>query len=566
MSSKDSSNPAPSSEQPPEKKQKLEGDSSNDGDMVALKPIHCPHIPDFGVGFYYGRVTRINLDPVSRERLKPLCVAAMDYHNERKDTNYEFVELEKAKGQPYHTNIVLNVTMVGRIPEDGTTKMFEARVMWCKLENGRKFPFAVLFCREKASEGDGNDGDSDAYIDPFDYDESEDEVEKGSHCSERSMNDEEMEQYKVAVEASDGFDVPDFGDVMDCGRITPIHLGPSTIKRLKPLCECAIDWYNEKWGTNYEFVKLEKANMQGCCGIVYYLTFVGCIPNVDTTKSFEARVLLGIPEIARAFPITVYICREKASKGDVLAVVPLHLADSWVRIHDLPAGCMSLNIGKQLRNYISMFLDYDASNNFSFWKNYMRIKVRIDVCAPLHLKKKTFCTKTLDLVEVDVMREWGNRLRIPNRRSTNFGVWGGGGVVCGERWLRDEGTKMGGVANHKFVAGCGGSDGGIDNSSEIELDLVDDRKKKRCGLRVMQAQQKDMEVDSLTLQKSFDALSSGDGQIVNENTSAVLVPRSAGSHESYKLELLVAWEPTSSLSSKGAHSERRSWDTFSLRN
>ncbi|XVF88713.1 hypothetical protein PTKIN_Ptkin19aG0072600 [Pterospermum kingtungense] len=314
MSSKDPSKPPPSSEQPPEKKQKLEGDSSDDVDMVALKPSDCPHIPDFGVCFYYGRVTRINLGPLSRERLKPLCVAALDYHNQRKDTNYEFVELGKAKGQPYGTDIVFNVSMVGRIPEDNTTKMFEARVQWNKLEYGREIPFDVYFCREKASEGDNsNDRDSDEYIDPLDFDESEDEVDWGSDRS-RSMNGEEMEQYMVAVEASDGFDVPPFGDVMDSGRITPIHLGPSTLKRLKPLCEAAMVWYNEKWGSDYEFVKLEKANMQGCRGIVYYLTLVGCNPNVDSTKSFEARVLLGIPEIAGDCPITVYFCRDKASK------------------------------------------------------------------------------------------------------------------------------------------------------------------------------------------------------------------------------------------------------------
>ncbi|XVF88723.1 hypothetical protein PTKIN_Ptkin19aG0073600 [Pterospermum kingtungense] len=204
--------------------------------------------------------------------------------------------------------------MVGRITEDNTTKMFEARVQWNKLEYGREIPFDVYFCREKASEGDNsNEGDSDEYIDPLDYDESEDEVDRGYASSDRSrsMNSEEMEQYMAAVEASDGFDVP---SVLDCGRITPIHLGPSTLETLKPLCDAAMAWYNEKSGTNYQFVKLEKANMQGCRGIVYYLTLVGGIPNVNTTKSFEARVLLGIPENAGDFPITVYFCREKASK------------------------------------------------------------------------------------------------------------------------------------------------------------------------------------------------------------------------------------------------------------
>ncbi|XVF49691.1 hypothetical protein PTKIN_Ptkin04bG0033500 [Pterospermum kingtungense] len=144
----------------------------------------------------------------------------------------------------------------------------------------------------------------------------------------------------------------------------------------------------------------------------------------------------------------------------------------------------------------------------------------------LQLELETFYTKTLDLVEGDVKREWGNWLRDPNHHSTNLG---------GERWLRDEGgfqmgdmgtnvkgkdimqlpifehIKSGGVSGNVLVSTSEVGLQGIDDSSGIELDLVDDRKKKRRGLRVMQAQYKDMEVDSLTLQKSSDVVSSGDG-------------------------------------------------------
>ncbi|XVF65074.1 hypothetical protein PTKIN_Ptkin09bG0217600 [Pterospermum kingtungense] len=56
--------------------------------------------------------------------------------------------------------------------------------------------------------------------------------------------------------------------------------------------------------------------------------------------------------------------------------------------YDLPTGFISLDVGKQLSNYIGKFIDYDVSNNSSFWRNYMRIMVSIDVRIPLKKKKR----------------------------------------------------------------------------------------------------------------------------------------------------------------------------------
>ena len=42
-------------------------------------------------------------------------------------------------------------------------------------------------------------------------------------------------------------------------------------------------------------------------------------------------------------------------------------------------------------NYIGEFLEYDASNNSSFWKNYMQVKVKIDVRLPLKRQRKISC-------------------------------------------------------------------------------------------------------------------------------------------------------------------------------
>ena len=55
---------------------------------------------------------------------------------------------------------------------------------------------------------------------------------------------------------------------------------------------------------------------------------------------------------------------------EVSAQVPLFHTVFWVHAYDLPTGFMSVNVGKQLGNYIREFLEYDAYNNSSFWKNY----------------------------------------------------------------------------------------------------------------------------------------------------------------------------------------------------
>jgi hypothetical protein len=59
----------------------------------------------------------------------------------------------------------------------------------------------------------------------------------------------------------------------------------------------------------------------------------------------------------------------------------------WVQVHDLPTGLMKEKVGILLANYIGKFVEYDKNNNTSFWRQYMRLQVRIDVRQPL--KKET---------------------------------------------------------------------------------------------------------------------------------------------------------------------------------
>jgi hypothetical protein len=78
---------------------------------------------------------------------------------------------------------------------------------------------------------------------------------------------------------------------------------------------------------------------------------------------------------------------ERVQLGVQIENIPLTHADFWVQIHDLPTGFMTEKVGIKLGNYIGLFTEYDKNNNSSFWRQYMRLRVKMDVCAPL--KKDT---------------------------------------------------------------------------------------------------------------------------------------------------------------------------------
>jgi hypothetical protein len=78
---------------------------------------------------------------------------------------------------------------------------------------------------------------------------------------------------------------------------------------------------------------------------------------------------------------------ERVQLGMQIEHIPLHFVHMWVQVHDLPMGLMKERVGIQLANYIGTFLEYDKNNNSSFWRQHMRIRVKIDVRLPL--KKDT---------------------------------------------------------------------------------------------------------------------------------------------------------------------------------
>jgi hypothetical protein len=152
---------------------------------------------------------------------------------------------------------------------------------------------------------------------------------------------------------------------------------------------------------------------------------------------------------------------EQVQLGMQIDRIPLFHVDMWVQIHDLPMGLMKETIGTKLANYIGAFVEYDKNNNTSFWRQFMRVRVRIDVRVPLKKDTKVMnkqggwctvkfkyeklgifcfvcglmghaenkCLVRFSMEEDNGVREWSSELRAENRRQ--------GGKIT-SRWLREE--------------------------------------------------------------------------------------------------------------------------------
>ncbi|KAL8114670.1 hypothetical protein AgCh_021509 [Apium graveolens] len=105
--------------------------------------------------------------------------------------------------------------------------------------------------------------------------------------------------------------------------------------------------------------------------------------------------------------------------GDEPLDVPLWYVNMWMQIYDIPSGLMSEAVGKQLGDFFGKFLEYDTKNNASIWREFMRIRVKLDVRKPL---KRSFLNEGSS-------KDCGSWLRALSRRA---------GGQARSRWLRVE--------------------------------------------------------------------------------------------------------------------------------
>ncbi|GMJ09473.1 hypothetical protein like AT3G31430 [Hibiscus trionum] len=78
----------------------------------------------------------------------------------------------------------------------------------------------------------------------------------------------------------------------------------------------------------------------------------------------------------------------KLRNGEDPLQVPLEHTMMWVQIHDLPPGLMSEPMARQFGKFLGEFLEYDSKLILLGRKQFMRLKVWLDVRQPLKRKKK----------------------------------------------------------------------------------------------------------------------------------------------------------------------------------
>lgn len=160
-------------------------------------------------------------------------------------------------------------------------------------------------------------------------------------------------------------------------------------------------------------------------------------------------------------------------RGEDPLKIPLVHVPFWVQIHEVPLGLFSRSLAMLLGNFIGVFLEYDASNLRKENRNFMRVRVQIDVRKPIRRKKQvmsngvcsyvkfkyeklslfcffcgrlghndSYCETKMTLGSNPIEIGWDLSLRAPSRRALSMN----------SIWLReeDEGGKGGGWMENRF--------------------------------------------------------------------------------------------------------------------
>uniref|UniRef100_A0A803NVH1 DUF4283 domain-containing protein n=1 Tax=Cannabis sativa TaxID=3483 RepID=A0A803NVH1_CANSA len=121
----------------------------------------------------------------------------------------------------------------------------------------------------------------------------------------------------------------------------------------------------------------------------------------------------------------------RLNRGEDPRMVRLHKLDMWVQLHDLKYGFMSEWVVKHVGNYIGTFVKTDAKNFVGIWRDYLRVRVTVDIEKPLKRRMKlikqdgTWIWTTFKYEHVPIL--YGEWMKAPNRKKN---------YLIGAQWLR----------------------------------------------------------------------------------------------------------------------------------
>lgn len=73
---------------------------------------------------------------------------------------------------------------------------------------------------------------------------------------------------------------------------------------------------------------------------------------------------------------------------EIANTVLLNRMAIWVQVYDLPSGILTERVLQSIGNHIGMFVKVDSANTNGGWKQYVRIRVALDIEQPLKRRMK----------------------------------------------------------------------------------------------------------------------------------------------------------------------------------
>uniref|UniRef100_A0A803Q4W9 CCHC-type domain-containing protein n=1 Tax=Cannabis sativa TaxID=3483 RepID=A0A803Q4W9_CANSA len=188
------------------------------------------------------------------------------------------------------------------------------------------------------------------------------------------------------------------------------------------------------------------------------------------------RVITGSPWTFNKKQLILHRLKE----GENPRSVNLHFLDLWVHIYDLEHGFQSLKVITDIGNLMGKFVESDINNFSGVWREYMRVRVTIDVDKPLRRRMKIFredrswfwanfkyenlstfcficgilghserfCPKLFHTPAHLIQKPYGMFLKANSRRSAE---------KIGAKWLRGGPTEVIGELNGELIGGYGDS-------------------------------------------------------------------------------------------------------------
>ncbi|XP_062094341.1 uncharacterized protein LOC133800401 [Humulus lupulus] len=208
------------------------------------------------------------------------------------------------------------------------------------------------------------------------------------------------------------------------------------------------------------------------------------------------RVMEGTPWTFNRTPVIL----ERLKLGENPRVVPLNTMEIWVQVYNLKVGFMSDRVLKACGDFIGMFILSCPKNYTGIWREFLRVRVRINIDQPLKRRMKIqyskgdffwaefkyerlptfcficgvlghsekFCIKLFAEEPENIVRPYGLFMHAPDRRQ---------GKQIGARWLRDNMARPL-TGNHEGSSPAVTTNAGGDNER-----LIRDTQMREAGMR-----------------------------------------------------------------------------------